>query len=583
LVFGGSDMSLTPGDPGTGGDADYTPAHVLVVDDEPSVADVCREFLSGEGLSVTVAESGEEALRLLQEVRPDVILTDINLPGLSGLEVLRHAKQADPDACVIVLTGYASTSSAIEALRQGADEYVTKPFDLEAVHKIVKSGIANRRLKLENRRMTAELREKNEILRGHEAELRTRVEVATTHLRTLYDVGQEISVSLELGPRLALIAARAADTTGATAAAVYLRRESADEFRVAAAYGVTLSSDPHDGGQFGPTEGVLGLCAAQQKTIRSSTAGGGTTLKLPGLAPGTCGDLMAVPLVSDNATVGVLALADKPDGFDEDDEDFMTLFAAQAAIAVRNSQLYEHTKSLDRLKSEFVAVVSHEIRTPLTSVKGAIELLADEHYFQNNEQQIKLLTIAHANAERLLVLISDILDFSKLESASLPMHLERQRIEPVLQQAAANLRTLLEERRIQFETRFESDLPELMIDGGRITQVVTNLLSNAIKFSPPGERVELLATSEGGRVRVSVRDRGEGIAPQNLGKLFQKFSQVDTTSTRRAGGTGLGLVICKGIVEQHGGTIHVESAPGLGSTFSFLLPPAPVTAGEQAA
>src|SRR5262249_42684381 len=158
---------------------------------------------------------------------------------------------------------------------------------------------------------------------------------------------------------------------------------------------------------------------------------------LPGLTPGSCSTLMAVPLVADNTTVGLLALIDKPAGFGSDDEDFMSLFSAQAAVAVRNSQLYEHTKSLDRLKSEFVAVVPHEIRTPLTSVKGAIELLADEHYFQNSEQQIKLLTIAHANAERLLVLISDILDFSKLESASLPMHLERQRVEPVLQQAAA--------------------------------------------------------------------------------------------------------------------------------------------------
>src|SRR4029077_6411914 len=111
-----------------------------------------------------------------------------------------------------------------------------------------------------------------------------------------------------------------------------------------------------------------------------------------------------------------------------------------SAIAVRNSQLFEHTKSLDRMKSEFVAVVSHEIRTPLTSVKGAVELLADDHYFKNNEQQVKLLTIAHANAERLLVLINDILDFSKLESASLPMNVERQRLEPIMTAAMQNMR-----------------------------------------------------------------------------------------------------------------------------------------------
>ena len=132
----------------------------------------------------------------------------------------------------------------------------------------------------------------------------------------------------------------------------------------------------------------------------------------------------------------MLVVLDKAEGFSDDDESFLALFASQAAIAVRNSQLFEHTKSLDRLKSEFVAVVSHEIRTPLTSVKGALELLSDDRYFQNGEQQIKLLTIAHANAERLLVLINDILDFSKLESASLPMSIERQQLGPVVEQAS---------------------------------------------------------------------------------------------------------------------------------------------------
>ena len=570
-------------DRGAIGEADTTPARVLVVDDEPSVSDVCREFLGGEGLLVTVAESGEEALKVLAHLRPDVILTDINLPGLSGLEVLRHAKTLDPDVGVIVLTGYASTGSAIEALRQGADEYVTKPFDLEAVHKIVKSAISNRRLKLVNRRMVVELQDKNEILRGHEAELRERVQIATSQLTTLYEVGKEISASLELGPRLALMASRGAEMVGARAAAVFLRRETTDDFHATAAHGVELTEDAAERGHFLAGEGALGRCALEQRAVRVAAFEAGGPLEVPGFDAVRFDSVMAIPLVAEGAAVGVLALLDKPDGFTTDDEGYLTLFASQAAIAVRNSQLYEHTKSLDRLKSEFVAVVSHEIRTPLTSVKGAIELLADEHYFKNNEQQIKLLTIAHANAERLLVLISDILDFSKLESASLPMHLERQRIEPVIHQAAQNLRTLLEERRIQLDVQMAPELPDLMIDGSRITQVITNLLSNAIKFSSSGEHIEIIAEPEGGRVRIAVRDHGEGIAAQNLPKLFQKFSQVDSSATRRAGGTGLGLVICKGIVEQHGGTILVESTPGLGSTFSFVLPSVPATANEAAA
>jgi signal transduction histidine kinase len=239
---------------------------------------------------------------------------------------------------------------------------------------------------------------------------------------------------------------------------------------------------------------------------------------------------------------------------------------------VRNSQLFEHTKSLDRLKSEFVAVVSHEIRTPLTSVKGAIELLSDDRYFQNSEQQAKLLAIAHANAERLLVLINDILDFSKLESASLPMTFESQRLEPIIEQAVHNLRTLIEEHRIHLEMVLAPSLPQLELDAVRIAQVITNLLSNAIKFSPDDGRIEVSADTTEGMVRVSVRDHGEGIAPQDLPKLFRKFSQIDSSATRKAGGTGLGLVICRGIVEQHGGKIWVESTAGQGSTFHFTLP-----------
>jgi signal transduction histidine kinase len=276
--------------------------------------------------------------------------------------------------------------------------------------------------------------------------------------------------------------------------------------------------------------------------------------------------------VTEAKTIGVLALANKPGGFSEDDEAFLALYASQAAIAVLNSQLYEHIKSLDRLKSEFVAVVSHEIRTPLTSVKGAIELLGDDRYFHNNEQQAKLLTIGHANAERLLVLINDILDFSKLESASMPMHIERQRLEPVVQQAAHHMRTMLEERHLELELRLAPDLPDIMLDSIRVAQVLTNLLSNAVKFSPSHGRIEITAEPWEGAVRVGVRDHGEGISSADLPKLFRKFSQVDSSATRKAGGTGLGLVICKGIIEQHSGGIWVESTPGQGSTFYFTLP-----------
>ena len=152
------------------------------------------------------------------------------------------------------------------------------------------------------------------------------------------------------------------------------------------------------------------------------------------------------------------------------------------------------------------------------------------------------------------------------------MSMEVESIEPVVRQAVQNLRTLISERHIVLDCAFEPGLPDLLMDANRIAQVVTNLLSNAIKFSPPEGRIEVRAATEGPMVRVSVRDCGEGIAPEDIPKLFRKFSQIDSGSTRKVGGTGLGLVICKGIVEQHGGTIGVDSAQGEGSSFYFLMP-----------
>jgi signal transduction histidine kinase/DNA-binding response OmpR family regulator len=545
---------------------------VLVVDDEPSVVDVFQEFLGGQGYEISVAASGEAAVGLIPQLRPDLILTDINLPGLSGLEVVRFAKSVDPEVVVIVVTGDASAATAIDALRQGAYDYVQKPFDLDEVHQIVERGLANRRLRAINRELVEELRQKNEILQHHEQELRERVRLATWQMTTLYEVGKEISASLELQPRLDLICARAAELLGAGGCVVYLRTEESDEFRAVAATGIEIARGEENAPRFLSGVGPAGLAAVEQRPVRRAAAAGEPPLEIPGMAGRRVGALLATPMVSDTRVIGLIAALQKPGGFSGDDESFLALFASQAAIAVRNSQLYEHTKSLDRLKSDFVAVVSHEIRTPLTSVKGAVELLSDERYFRNDDQQAKLLTIAHANTERLLVLINDILDFSKLESATLPMCIERQALEPVVHQAAENLRTLIEEYRVRIDVRVAPDLPEVMMDPGRIVQVLTNLLSNAIKFSPPEGRIEILATSSEDGVRVAVRDHGEGIAPQDLPKLFRKFSQIDSSATRKAGGTGLGLVICKGIVEQHGGRIWVESTPGGGSTFCFTIP-----------
>jgi signal transduction histidine kinase/DNA-binding response OmpR family regulator len=557
-------------------------ARVLVVEDDATVADVIGEVLADQPFETSFAASAEEAIERIASAFPDLILTDISLPGKSGLEVMRHARAIDPEVAVILMTGYASVQTAIDALRQGADDYVTKPFeDIADLPAMIEKRLRGRRLRAENTALLGKLREQNGILQRHEQDLRERVERATWQMNTLYRVSIDIGTDLELEPRLRRIAETTARLMNARAAVVYLHHEESGGYEVAAVHG---ASRPEPGVSTPPVlagSGPVGMAAFNLSAVRGGEPDGPPT-PVPGLSE-TARTLLAVPLPQGARSLGVLLAIDRPEGFGDAEQEFLTLFASQAAVQIRNSQLYEHTKSLDRMKSDFVAVVSHETRTPLTSVKGALELLGDERYFRNNEQQAKLLAIAHANAERMLLLINDILDFSKLESASLPMTIERQRLEPVIEQAAHNLRMLIEERRIQLTIDLPNDLPDALVDAHRIAQVLTNLISNAIKFSPPGGRIEVGAEVHDDQIHIAVRDHGEGIAQVDLPKLFRKFQQIDSGSTRKVGGTGLGLVISKGIVEQHGGRIGVNSARGEGSTFWFSVPIARKEASSPAA
>jgi signal transduction histidine kinase/DNA-binding response OmpR family regulator len=556
---------------------------LLIIDDEPAVAEVMVDFLCEQGYELRVEATAEDGLAALAQWGPDVILTDINLPGQSGLEVVRAAKARDAEACVIVMTGQATTKVAIDALRHGAYDFVTKPFDLIELHQTIARGAHTRRLARANRELLAELRTANLALQRHEQELQRKVQVATWQMTTLFDLSKNMARDLGLQFRLNFVCEKSAGLTGGAKSVLFLQPEGSDEFLARSAHG--LESGQIAGLAFRAGEGLGGIAARDQTAVRRAGrpdlwAGAEGEDALRGLAAES---VLVVPLVADKQVLGTLAVLDKPGGFTEADEHFLTLFAGSAAVALSNAILHERTLELDRLKSEFVAVVSHEIRTPLTVVRGVLELLADDRHWQLDEKQTQLIDMASANAERLLRLINDILDFSKLQSANLPMTFAAGHLPPVVRTAAANLAPLVAERGVELVLELSEDLPLVIMDEHRVGQVVTNLLSNAIKFSPPGAPVTVTANASEQEIVVAVRDQGEGIAAADMPKLFRKFSQLDSSSTRRVGGTGLGLVICKGIAESHGGRIWVESELGKGSVFCFALPLAGPRLGEPEA
>ena len=231
-------------------------------------------------------------------------------------------------------------------------------------------------------------------------------------------------------------------------------------------------------------------------------------------------------------------------------------------------------REVDRLKDEFVSIVSHELRTPLTSIRGAVQLVLDDAKSVPDEEHRHLLQIALNNCERLVRIINDILDVSKIESGNLSLRKKAVNVTDLVRQAVDVVDNPARTADVTLEVNMPANIRPVMVDPDRIVQALVNLLSNAVKFAPKQSAVTVSVSGSEHMVTIAVADHGEGIAPENLNRLFQKFQQVDSSSSRRKGGTGLGLAITKALVEQHGGRIFVDSELNKGTRFSFTLPAA---------
>lgn len=238
-------------------------------------------------------------------------------------------------------------------------------------------------------------------------------------------------------------------------------------------------------------------------------------------------------------------------------------------------------KEVDRMKDEFVSVASHELRTPLTSIHGALGLIAGGVFGALPEGADEMIRTALRNAERLGRLVNDLLDLDRMRAGQAPIQRRDVDIADLVKQAADVMGPMAESGGVRLEVEVEPRI--VAADADRILQVLTNLISNAVKFSPTGQIVRITAEHRDGELIVRVIDHGRGIPANKLDEVFERFQQVNVADARVRGGSGLGLAIAREIVEQHGGRIWAESAPGAGSTFLLALPDRARTAdGGQA-
>ncbi len=279
--------------------------------------------------------------------------------------------------------------------------------------------------------------------------------------------------------------------------------------------------------------------------------------------------LLFVPITHENRPIGVIILGAGHD-FSEDQRDLVTRMTARAAVAIQNTRLFEAVKAADRAKSEFVSVVAHELKVPMTSISGYADLLKVAGSI--SEQQAEFIEKIKSNVTRMKILVSDLSDISRIESGNLRMDLAPVDPYAVIAQARDGAHTQIEERHHIYVEEVPGDLPPVLADANRLTQVLLNLLSNAYKYTPDGGTITLLAGLAGGRVSFSVRDTGIGMTEEDLARLGTKFWRADNDHAISQPGTGLGFAITRNLIALMHGELNIESEPGQGSTFTFTIP-----------
>jgi PAS domain S-box-containing protein len=488
-------------------------ATILVIDDEQIMRDGCSRILSKDGYSVICAENGNQGL---EEIKGrleniDVVLLDLMMPGMSGMEVLDHIRMMDPNLLVIVITGYATVESAVEAMKKGAYDFIPKPFTPDQLRIVVRRTLERRTLQKE-----AEF-----LRREREKSLR---DIATekSKIKTIINcMGDGVLVC---------------DRDGC----IVLSNPAASRILKA------------------PEAFLLGNYSNQCNLPQELSHTIGESLKAKDTG---------YTSVSQELSVG------------ESGEIFLRAHTApvrndigEIMGSVTVLQDISHLKELDKMKTEFIAMVTHELRAPIAAVEQQLSVILNKMAGEVTEKQEQLLSRAKKRANGLLDLIKDLLDLSKIEAGKMVQYKEPLLLQEVIQRVVDLMKVEAENKKIDLQFSAPPNISLIHADRNSMEGIFTNLISNAIKYTPEGGKVWVTLSEESEFVKAAVSDTGIGIKKEDLSRIFDKFYRVKTTETRQIVGTGLGLSIVKSIVDAHLGSISVESKEGAGTTFTVSFP-----------
>ena len=399
-------------------------------------------------------------------------------------------------------------------------------------------------------------------------------------LRALGAVSQAVNSTLDLQTVLDTIVARATQLSGTEAGAIYVFENADSQFRLCATYGMSAEMIAVITEHHAEFSEALSLVTQRRQPdqiadLEPSSRANELLMQLGYRAR------LVIPLLASDQIVGALVVRRKgPGEFAKDTVELLQTFAAQSALAIRNAQLFSEVEDKSRQlgeasqhKSQFLANMSHELRTPLNAIIGVSEMLREDA--ETLKQDIEPFDRVLGAARHLLALINDILDLSKIEAGRMELTLSSFALEPLINDVVKTIEPLTAKNYNKITAHCDVAIGTMHADQMRLRQALLNLMSNANKFTDRGAvTIDAREKQENGRdwITLAVADTGIGMTAEQMGKLFQEFSQACSSTASKYGGTGLGLVISRRFCQMMGGDITVESEPGHGSTFTIRLP-----------
>jgi signal transduction histidine kinase len=558
-------------------------ANILVVDDLPEKLLVLESVLSELGENIVTVRSGEEALRVVLNQEFAVILLDVNMPGMDGLETAAYIRRRKRSAHtpIIFITAFADELHTAQGYSLGAVDYILSPVVPDVLRTKVKVFVDLFRMTQQVRRQADE-----RIALAREQAARAVAEEATQRWTFLAEASAVLTRSLDLQATqrglLRLVVPALADL-----AAVTLAGDAGQPWHSELAWVSPLEEVV----QFSPLTAADGSDDALRSALETVLATGqhrevrNTETGILNAGAAKLREAVILPLIARGRTLGALTLALGPSErvFAGTDRSLAEDLAARAAVALDNARLYQDIQEVDRRKSDFLAMLAHELRNPLAPMRNSVHLLQmlglDDPPLQQAREMIDR-QVTHMTR-----LIDDLLDMSRLSRGKILLRKEVVDLVAIVRNTVGDYRSFLEQMNLNIELNLPDEPLYVQGDPTRLSQVVGNILHNARKFTDTGGKVVIGVTEAnvdrrsgaGSRdgvadniAEIRICDNGIGVEPAMLPRMFDSFTQAEGSLDRTRGGLGLGLSLVKGLVELHGGTVHAHSE-GLGTGTEIVI------------